>query len=67
MKYDCVYWWNGGTERGRWVQADPGTREECRRMGYVAYDGKTTIGPPEGPPTLAEIQEVLRPIMGNRV
>ena len=67
FKYDCVWWWNGGTERGKWMQSDPGTRDECRRVGFVAYDGSTKIGPPEGPPSLAEIQEVLRPFIGNRV
>ena len=62
MKYDCTYWWKGGTERGEWVQADAGKRAELNRMGYVAADGKTSIGAPDGPPSLADIQSVLRPL-----
>lgn len=62
FKYDCVYWWNGGTERGKWMRADAGTRDEIRHMGYVAHNGNSAIGAPEGPPSLADIQEVLRPL-----
>jgi len=46
MKYDCTYWWKGGRETGWWVQADPGTRQSIERLGYVAVDGSTRVGPP---------------------
>jgi hypothetical protein len=49
-KYDCVYYWVGGTERGVWKKADAGTANKIRKMGYVAHDGNTSIGPPEGAP-----------------
>jgi hypothetical protein len=56
----CVWYWQGGTERGQWKRAAPGTRDDLRRSGYVAHDGDTRIGPPEGSPTLDELREVLR-------
>jgi hypothetical protein len=62
FEYNCVYWWNGGTEHGKWMRSDAGTRDALRNMGYVAHNGSSKIGAPVGPPTLVEIQEVLRPI-----
>lgn len=56
MHYDCIYWWQGGTEAGVWKQAVPGDgdvrkmRAEIQRMGYYVVLGSTKIGPPEGPP-----------------
>ena len=57
-KFDCVYYWTGGTERGRWNQANAWTREGCRRAGYVAHDGCLAIGAPTTPPTSKELAEV---------
>ena len=57
--FNCVYYWVGGTEEGKWRQADAGTCEKCRRMGYVAHNGNTKIGPPDGPPSEAELKSVL--------
>lgn len=59
MRHDVVYYWIGGTEVGRWNRADPGTRDDIRRQGYVAHNGSLAIGPPEGPPSKKEIDEVL--------
>lgn len=61
IKYDCTYYWNGGTEYGEWRRADPGLREVLRKQGYVAHNGLSTIGAPVGPPELSEINSVLRP------
>lgn len=60
IKRDVVWWWKGGTEKGRWHAAAAGNRTEIRRMGYVAHDGSLTIGPPEGPPSQAQLNEVLK-------
>ncbi len=59
-KYDRVYYWTGGTERGQWNEAIPGAWPDhqdidsmiadCRRMGYVAVKGCASIGAPEGSP-----------------
>lgn len=57
-KYDRVYYWVGGNERGEWREAGPFTSNEqvdakiveIRKMGYVAVAGKSTIGAPEGVP-----------------
>jgi hypothetical protein len=59
MKYDCTYYWVGGTERGEWRRADPGLRAEIRRQGYVAHDGRTDVGPPEGAPSAEELRNIL--------
>ena len=59
MKYDRVYWWIGGTERGRWneraIQAGEHVNDLCvriRNQGYVCVPGRASIGAPEGPPIL---------------
>lgn len=65
----CVWYWTGGTLGGEWKAAFPGVyparqsieslKTEIRRMGYVAYYGSLEIGPPDDPPTKAEIDAVL--------
>jgi hypothetical protein len=69
--FDVVYYWTGGTVAGRWATAlltgpPYGTaatldelRGEIRRGGRVAHKGSTAIGPPEGPPSEAELAAVL--------
>lgn len=65
--YDVVYWWRGGSEYGSWLPAYalPGPdglkaqAREIERMGYVTRLGKRSIGPPETPPSLQEIQEAI--------
>ena len=64
MRYDAVYWWQGGSEQGRWIEAQPGanvheTVRALRRMGYVAHPGRRSIGAPEGAPSREELTEVL--------
>ena len=59
MKYDVVWYWVGGTEAGEWRECVPdegleADRERLKRMGYVAYLGRRSIGPPEGPPDMAK-------------
>lgn len=54
-KYDVIYWWQGGTEQGKWREALPGkdaqaTVSKIKQMGYYAVKGLRSIGPPEGPP-----------------
>jgi hypothetical protein len=56
-KMDRVYYWTGGTERGRWNEvwdlsgkSAEVVADEVRRQGYIAVTGRSTIGPPEGPP-----------------
>jgi hypothetical protein len=56
--YNTVYWYCGGTERGRWNRTSGATDIESLRhtlayvqnMGYAAVLGHTNIGPPETPP-----------------
>ena len=56
VNYDRVYWWQGGTESGRWneVVVNSASRDQTiagiEGQGYVALPGASTIGPPEGPP-----------------
>ena len=68
MNYDCVYFWNGGLERGKWRCAQPNifTPEAERdidafersiaRQGYFTVRGSTRIGPPDNPPPPAAWQ-----------
>ena len=55
-RWDVVWWWRGGSERGEWIAADatPETADavasEIRRMGYFAVKGLRSIGAPEGSP-----------------
>ena len=59
-KYDRIYYWSGGTERGEWRECTPGvwpeykdidtTLAEIKRQGYIAFKGLASIGPPEGNP-----------------
>ena len=55
----CVFYWVGGTARGEWRRADAGTRADVERMGYVAVDGSTSIGAPDGPPSPQRISAAL--------
>ena len=55
--HNCVYYWEGGTERGKWHCARPQAGKKLadlshamERMGYTCRFGHTRIGPPEGPP-----------------
>jgi hypothetical protein len=57
MKYDRVWWWSGGTERGVWRDTPVEQGETAhdlvkrlRQQGYVAVPGSSSIGAPEGPP-----------------
>lgn len=56
IKYDTLYYYRGGAERGEWfpVACTPAEFEakekELRRAGYVTRRGDSKIGPPEGPP-----------------
>lgn len=64
QRYDVVWYWTGGTERGQWREAEPGDdiRETVRRierMGSVAVTGKRSIGRPEGAPSADRIRAVL--------
>lgn len=51
---DCVYYWIGGTENGRWRKAVGADlrklRAEIEYMGYRVVYGRTAIGAPDGPP-----------------
>lgn len=58
-KHDVVWYWVGGTERGNWNRADKGTAKSLRRMGYVAFEGSLSEGPPKQPPKAKEINAVL--------
>ena len=61
---DTVYYWTGGRVRGSWhrVLCKPkyidGLINELNSLGYVARPGKTTIGPPERPPTDAQFRAI---------
>lgn len=57
--YNCVYYWNGGTEMGRWQRADFGTIDDIKKAGFVAYNGHTSIGPPDEAPSKADIDKAL--------
>lgn len=59
MRYDRVYFWNGGTEKGMWretaVVAPETANDLCKRIrnqGYVCMPGNSSIGAPEGPPSV---------------
>jgi len=66
MNYDTIYYWSGGTENGQWREAEFNVwpeylslQETLRRIragGHVAHHGWKSIGPPEGPPSIKEIQ-----------
>jgi hypothetical protein len=69
--YDVVYYWRGGAKRGTWHALEPhegcatpeelgAKRVEVERMGYVAVLGRTSIGPPEGPPSAEWLASVAR-------
>lgn len=58
LSYDVVYYWTGGTERGQWNEAQYGTRDELRKMGYVAHNGIRSIGAPEGPPSIEDFKSL---------
>ena len=67
IKYDTVYFWQGGTLHGAWHEVCcPADEVETayqmvRRTGYYAVRGNTSIGAPEGPPEgLAAFQRELR-------
>jgi hypothetical protein len=56
-KYDCIYYYVGGTERGIWRECSIETAvgieaqiESIERSGYFALRGNRSIGAPEGPP-----------------
>ena len=54
-KFDTVYYWIGGTERGEWRECPTSdsvedTLRDIERMGYVGVRGKRSIGAPEGAP-----------------
>ena len=55
---DCVWYWEGGTEVGRWRRADAGTRAAIRRGGRVAHDGNVEDGPPIAPPSADEFNRL---------
>lgn len=62
-RYDAVYYWSGGRERGEWRFAPAGddyraTVASIRRGGRVAFPGKVSIGAPEGPPSEADFKMV---------
>ena len=65
MQIDRLYYWQGGTEEGRWRMAWPtdldAGRQDIEHMGYVCVRGSEAIGPPEGPPSLERINQVLKP------
>lgn len=54
MRFDRIYYWVGGTERGEWKEAWPADiaegLESVRRAGYYAVLGRSSIGAPEGNP-----------------
>lgn len=61
--YDCIYWWQGGTQSGKWNLATPqGSLDiavkRVEQMGYVAHKGNTKVGPPEGPPSAEDFQRI---------
>lgn len=65
---DTVYYWQGGTEHGRWLEAfghRGKAREHLRsviqdieRQGRVAFLGSTSIGAPVGPPKRAHFVRI---------
>lgn len=60
-RYDVVWYWVGGTERGRWFECPwtPDARENVERSGYVAVEGRRSIGKPDTPPSAASLRRVL--------
>lgn len=64
VKYDVIYWWQGGRKAGKWREIILSTHpdapkellERIGHQGYVAHLGCHSIGPPEGPPTDAEFK-----------
>lgn len=56
----CTYYYIGGTTTGKWKKADKALKEEIQKMGYVAIEGDTTIGPPDTPPTKEELNELIQ-------
>ena len=67
--YDVIYWWGGGNmERDYWHEAvwnvypeyksAQETIDGIRRMGYVAWFGKRSIGAPEGEPSKEDFASV---------
>lgn len=62
---DCIYAWLGNAGSGEWLMfplVDKTAKQlevRLRRNGFVAHSGSTKIGPPEGPPSNDEINEVL--------
>ena len=62
MDYDRIYYWIGGTERGKWNSTffyTDEALEQIRVMGYVAHPGKLSIGPPEGAPSKEQLENAL--------
>lgn len=54
--YDVTWYWTRSSRQ--WSGATAGTREDIRKAGYVAHNGLRSIGPPEGPPSEAEMDAV---------
>ena len=51
----CTYYW----VNNKWKPADKALKEEIQKIGYVAIEGDTIIGPPDTPPTKEEIEELI--------
>lgn len=59
-----VWYWNRA--KSQWIRtfgntSESGlaeTRHRLRIAGYVAHIGSTTIGPPEGPPSMEQYADV---------
>ena len=56
----CTYYYIGGKTTGKWKKADKALKEEIQKMGYVAIEGDTNIGPPDTPPTKEELEQLIQ-------
>jgi hypothetical protein len=64
-KYDRIYYWSGGVERGSWKEGIPNCypeytdvfelAERTRRMGSITVLGNSKIGAPECNPHKCEL------------
>jgi hypothetical protein len=62
--HDCTWYWVGGSARGEWRQAGPGSEARLRRMGYYATPGYQRRRPqdPPGPNALMAVLTAARPV-----
>ena len=63
---DCVYYYSGGYQQGKWSKAAKGTVPSLLRQGYPAVDGNSKVGPPDGYPKAA-LRRRVNAVCGSKL